>query len=82
VQPWYRVQVSIQHAGLAIHPHPTEREGYPAGYREPVIGWGVERQCPVGFVALVAPYLAALITRLRGGRAESGRTTFGEGDED
>ena len=44
VQARYRVLVSIQHAGLAIDAQATEREGYPASHREPVIGGLVERQ--------------------------------------
>jgi putative tricarboxylic transport membrane protein len=36
----------------------------------------------LAFVALLLPYLPALVTRLRGERPESNRTVFGEGDED
>jgi len=36
----------------------------------------------LAFVALLLPYLPALISRLRGERPESGRRVFGEGEED
>jgi putative tricarboxylic transport membrane protein len=36
----------------------------------------------LAFVALLLPYLPALISRLRGERPESGRRAFGEGEED
>ena len=36
----------------------------------------------LALIALLLPYLPALVTRLRGERPESNRTVFGEGDED
>ena len=36
----------------------------------------------LALVALLLPYLPALISRLRGERPQSGRTVFGEGEED
>src|SRR5919106_117407 len=36
----------------------------------------------LAFVALLLPYLPALISRLRGERPENGRRVFGEGEED
>lgn len=40
----YQDLVRVEHAGLAVHAQAAERERYPTGHREPVIGGLVERQ--------------------------------------